>query len=565
MVAAAAAIRGAAVALSGMVLAAAISLVLWALTPASGADATSAAKAGVAGFAAANLMPVTIGGVVLSVPPLLLTILIVALIVVTSRRGRFLPVGRDQETAAVLVTAAGYGLLVAVTTRAFAPDGVVAAGWVWTATALALVATAGAVLSGRSAWRIWWQSSVAGWFRVGSSAAGIGLGVVIAGGGLALTVAMIAHFGSIVGVGALAAPSWTDGLGMALLGAAYVPNAVVAAVGYISGVGFEIGSGSYSPFAANTVDLPALPLLAAAPDHPGRSLAGLAFLAVPLLAGYLMARRVSGDLGCRSERVLAVGSAAVLTGVLLGCLTWLARGGIGNGPWSTIGAPPLLVAAVVAVELAAVAVATAALVGARTVPWRPVVLADATVAVEDLSEETGPDSDGSKDDELDADTADAGAESAGDMPGEPADADSTEHSDAAREPDATEQVDAQGHSAQGVEVQPQLDSVDEDAAADSPGPRQIDTAADPRSDTGAEAFDGEQSPAAAQGVSLPHQRAHTDDAAAAPTTHPDEAAAAPTTGNGGDAPHQVASAESGRRALERAGHSDEHEHAGRQQ
>ncbi len=370
MVAAAAAIRGAAVAVSGAVLAAAISLVLWALTPASGSDATVAVRAGVAGFAAANLIPVSIGGVALTIPPLLSTLMIAALLVVTARRGRFLPMDRKQETVAVLVTAACYGLAVAVITRAFAPEGVVPAPWVWTATALGFVAVAGATVCGRSAWHDWWRTAVPGWVHAGCRAAGIGVCVMLAGGGVALTAAMVLHFGSMVSVGALAAPSWTDGLGMALLGVAYVPNAVVAAAGYVSGVGFEIGAGTYSPFGSSTVDLPAMPLLAAAPDSTGRSLMGLALLAVPLLAGCLMARRVARHLGSRSERVLASAVGAALTGVVLGCLSWVARGGVGTALWSVMGAKPLLVAAVVAAELAAVAVAASLLVGARAVPWR---------------------------------------------------------------------------------------------------------------------------------------------------------------------------------------------------
>ncbi len=402
LVAAAAAVRGAAVAVSGALLAAAVSLVLWSLTPASGSDAMVATKAGVAGFAAANLIPVTIGGVALTIPPLLFTGFIVALLMVTARRGRFLPVGRGEETAAVGVTAASYGLVVAIITRGFAPEGVVPAGWVWTAAALALLATAAAMAWAGSAWHQWWRSSVAGWLRSAARAAGIGLGVMIAGGGAALTVAMVLHFGSMVSVGALAAPSWTDGLGITLLGAAYIPNAVVAAVGYVSAVGFEIGPATFSPFGSTPVDLPALPLFAAAPEQPGRSLLGLALLSVPLIAGYLMARRVSKNLDSRSQRVLAVVTAAAGTGILLGALSWLARGGVGTARWASMGVPPLLVGVVVAGELAAVGGAVAVLTGIRTVPWRaagPGVVADVG--------DTGLEADLADADLADADLADA--------------------------------------------------------------------------------------------------------------------------------------------------------------
>ena len=142
MVAAAAAVRGAAVAVSGLIFTAGIALMVWAITPASGAEAGAAMRAGVAGFALANLMPISVAGTALTLPPLLVTGLIVALLTSVARHGRFLPQGRAQETLAVLVSAGAYGLIVAATTRGFGPPEAIPAGFVWTATALALCAVA---------------------------------------------------------------------------------------------------------------------------------------------------------------------------------------------------------------------------------------------------------------------------------------------------------------------------------------------------------------------------------------------------------------------------------------
>jgi hypothetical protein len=370
LVAAAAAVRGAAVAASGLLLTAGLALVLWAVTPASGDDVAGALQGGVTAFAAANLMPVVIGGVTLSLPPLLLTAVIAGLFYSTARRGRFMPLGRQQEALSVLLTATAYGLIVAITTRGLATAGAVPAGWVWTACGLALVSTAAGMCRGGSAWHDRWTLVSATWLRLGVRGGWIGLWVLIAGGGIALSAGLIAHFGSAVGVAAIAAPSWTDGLGLAMLGVAYVPNAVIAGVGYVSGVGFEIGSGTYSPLATATVDLPGVPLLAAAPDHIGRSWIGLVFLAVPAVAGYLIARPVVKALAIRSDRLLATGLASVLTGALVAVAAAIARGGIGNGRWSTIGAPPLLVGAVVVAEVGIVALAIAGLAGGRAVPWQ---------------------------------------------------------------------------------------------------------------------------------------------------------------------------------------------------
>ena len=146
LMAAAAAIRGATVAGAGLLLTAGLALVLWAVTPASGDDVGGALQGGVTAFAAANLMPVVIGGVTLNLPPLLLTVVIAGLFFATARRGRFMPIGRQQETISVLLTGAVYGLIVAITTRGFAPAGAVPAGWVWTAAGLTQSRACGRVL-----------------------------------------------------------------------------------------------------------------------------------------------------------------------------------------------------------------------------------------------------------------------------------------------------------------------------------------------------------------------------------------------------------------------------------
>ena len=291
LVVAAAAVRGAIVAVAGVLLTAGMALMVWAVTPASGPDAAVALRGGVTAFALANLMPVSIGGVTLSLPPLLLTAVPVALLLVTARRGRFQPLGRYQETVAVLTTAGVYGLVVAATTRGYSSPDAVPAGWVWTAFVLALAATGAGMLAGSSAWSRWATAALPGWARAGVRGGLVGSAALIGAGALVLSCGLILRFGTAVDIAAATAPSWLDGLGMSMLGLAYLPNAVVAAVGFLSGVGFEIGSGTYSPLATSTVDLPGVPLLAAAPQHDGRIGArpGL-FLAVPLLVGCLVAR-----------------------------------------------------------------------------------------------------------------------------------------------------------------------------------------------------------------------------------------------------------------------------------
>lgn len=370
LVVAAAAVRGAVVAVAGVLLTAGLALMVWAITPASGPDAAVAMRGGVTAFALANLMPVDIGDVSLSLPPLLLTALPVTLLVLTARRGRFLPFGRYQESVAVLTTAGVYGLVVAATTRGYSTPGAVPPGWVWTAFALALVATALGMLRGDSAWSQWLIRALPGWARAGVRGGVIGSCALIGAGALVLAGGLIVRFGTAVDIAAAAAPSWLDGLGMTLLGLAYLPNAVVAAVGFLSGVGFEVGPGTYSPLATSTVDLPGVPLLAAAPQQSGRTVLGLVCLVLPLIAGYLAARPAVRRLVTRADRVAAAGLAGALTGTVLALAALVAGGGVGDGRWSTMGSPAYLLGPAIAVEVAAVACVVAAVTGWRMVPWR---------------------------------------------------------------------------------------------------------------------------------------------------------------------------------------------------
>ncbi|HEY5882650.1 MAG TPA: DUF6350 family protein [Nakamurella sp.] len=370
LVVAAAAVRGAVVAAAGVLLAAGLALMIWAVTPASGPDAAVALRGGITAFALANLMPVSIGGVTLSLPPLMLTAVPVALLSLTARRGRYLPVGRYQEAVAVLTTAGVYGLVVAAITRGYSSPDAVPAAWVWTAFVLAFVATAAGVLHGDSAWSRWAIGAVPGWGRAGVRGGLVGTVALTGAGALALSCGLILRFGTAVDISAAAAPSWLDGLGMTMLGLAYLPNAVVAAVGYLSGVGFEIGPGTYSPLNTSTVDLPGVPLLAAAPQHDGRTLLGLACLAVPPLVGYLVARPAVRRLVTRADRVAAASVGALLAGAAVAAMALVAAGGVGDGRWSTMGVPALLVGPLIAAEVGVVAVLVAAVTGWRTVPWR---------------------------------------------------------------------------------------------------------------------------------------------------------------------------------------------------
>lgn len=368
-VAAAAAVRGALVALSGMVVTVSLAIVIWAITPQSGDDAAAALHAGFAALAAANLLPISIGGVSFTLPPLLITLLLGILLASSARRGRLLPAGRAQEVLASVVGGGVYGLLVLVVTRGLGPDGVVASGA--GPLAVGLLGYGIGTLSGESAWRSWWRTAVPSWWGVALRAGTVGSVALVGGAAAVLAVALGLRFGTALTVADAVAPGGLDGAGLALLQLLYLPNAVLATVGFSSGAGVQVGPGSYLPWGSSAAELPGVPLLAALPTGSGPSPV-MAVLLLPVLAAALLAWTVvRSGLTTRLDRVLAAGTGAVAAAAMLGGAAFAAGGGVGDGRWAVIGAPALVVGAAVAVVFGVVGVTTAGLVGLRTVPWRP--------------------------------------------------------------------------------------------------------------------------------------------------------------------------------------------------
>lgn len=136
---------------------------------------------------------------------------------------------------------------------------------------------------------------------------------------------------------------------------AYVPNAVLWAVSWVSGVGFAIGTGSsVSPLGTQTGPLPAFPMLGALP--PGELSFGYLALAVPLLA----AAAAVITLGPGFARALATSPApwptwaataslaSVGAGAALGLLVAFSSGSLGTGRLVEVGPNAVAVAAALA-------------------------------------------------------------------------------------------------------------------------------------------------------------------------------------------------------------------------
>jgi len=135
------------------------------------------------------------------------------------------------------------------------------------------------------------------------------------------------------------------GLGLFLLCLGYLPNAVVGALSYVVGSGFSIGAVSMTPTRFTGGPVPAVPLLAALPEHQVGFLPGL--LLLPLLLGGLVGwycRKVSDR---PSTRLRAVFVAGVTVAVVSLVLAAIAGGNLGAGVFNPVTVPAGLLAVLV--------------------------------------------------------------------------------------------------------------------------------------------------------------------------------------------------------------------------
>jgi hypothetical protein len=128
---------------------------------------------------------------------------------------------------------------------------------------------------------------------------------------------------------------------------AILPNLIVFAMAWISGVGFSIGVGSsVSPFVSQLGPMPAFPIFAALPTAGFER--GLLFVLVPVLAsfvGTLLVRKhvdqIRWEYATRFSGALALSATTALTaGVASAMLAALSSGSFGPGRFAEVGVNP---------------------------------------------------------------------------------------------------------------------------------------------------------------------------------------------------------------------------------
>lgn len=161
---------------------------------------------------------------------------------------------------------------------------------------------------------------------------------------------------------------------------AILPNLVVFGASWLTGVGFQIGTGSLiSPVATVVGPLPALPITSALPV--GELSFGMIALLVPLVGAFvatILIRRHADEIrfefaSAWSAAITLGLSIAFVAAVEFGLLALLASGGVGPGRLQTVGVNPLLAAGVLFVEVAVVSTLAAFFSARPDAPDHPLV------------------------------------------------------------------------------------------------------------------------------------------------------------------------------------------------
>ncbi len=197
--------------------------------------------------------------------------------------------------------------------------------------------------------------------------AGAALAAVV---GVVAVVAIVVRWGTESGLLHSVAKGAGDTVGLLLVSLAYFPNLLVWTLAYVVGPGFGIGAGeSVSAFSSGGALLPGLPLLGAVP--PDSPAAAPLLMLVPVVCGvvtsFLLRRRQ--QLGLVDE-VVALLVGAGLLGVATAVVCWLSGGSLGGGRLTGLGPPALATGA-----------ATFGLVAAGAVLWSLVVRMTPTIWV----------------------------------------------------------------------------------------------------------------------------------------------------------------------------------------
>jgi hypothetical protein len=149
-----------------------------------------------------------------------------------------------------------------------------------------------------------------------------------------LGISIFTHLLTVKNLTTVLEPGILGGLLLLLLNILYIPNAVVATLGYFSGAGFAVGSGTMvAPWRFDLNSIPAFPLLGALPT--GKSLFALFGVVLVILTGALLASwTIDLNMKILVQSLVVSALMCVVIGIAgSGALLTDAMSAVGVSPW----------------------------------------------------------------------------------------------------------------------------------------------------------------------------------------------------------------------------------------
>jgi uncharacterized protein DUF6350 len=322
---------------TGYAAVAALLALVVAIAPLAHFSTTGVVAAALPGWLAAHQVPLSIGGFELGVLPLLPTIV---LMLVAARaaggaaeRLHLKGPGRAGQAIGAIAVAHGIcGLVAALVVGHHEISVDPLAAFYYPALIAALAATFG-VLRPCGLWDALAERADPVALR-GMRVGGVAVLLLLAAGGVLLTFALLTSVPTAKELFATTAPGFGSGLGMTLLSIGFVPNAIVAAVGFLAGPGFSMGIVTVSPLSFDGGPVPPLPLLAALPEEPAAWWPVL--FALPLGIGVFVGRRLRDVAEEPLARVRAAAVASGVVALVFVVLAGSAGGRVGMGPFDPV-------------------------------------------------------------------------------------------------------------------------------------------------------------------------------------------------------------------------------------
>jgi hypothetical protein len=353
-------------------------LAVWGELAATGSVTSGALELATSFWLLAHGGPAVIGGLTVTLMPLLLTAVQVLLLHAAAAFAarQALPAGDLEEPVRRRLTLKVAGVVAAAYTAAVGGTACATDFYgpgVW-AVLGAVILGAGTGLVGVRAVTGWVPpASVPDWAKAIPRAAGAAVVVLLLGGVAALLAGLVAHRELIAAWTAQLQPGVSGAILLALLQAFYLPDLVVWAAVWTTGAGFSLGGDSVVVLVGQTVEvLPSFPIAGALPANPAASWWNLLWLAWGVAAGGLAAWLVvrARPRARFDETALVGGLAGVGAGAVFWALAMLTRGNLGDERLVGLGPLPLATAVLACTVMGFAGVFTGLVLGLLRSPGR---------------------------------------------------------------------------------------------------------------------------------------------------------------------------------------------------